>query len=85
MRRWQALGQLAPATVRRLGHVLEVCYPARRGVREELEALAAAEAKCCAFVTWTVTDAPDQVTLRVSADPRRLDDLAEIAALFGVG
>ena len=53
--RWQALADTATPSARRVGHQLEVRYQPGPGVREELEALAAAEAKCCSFVTWAVT------------------------------
>jgi hypothetical protein len=52
-------------------------------VLSELRALASAEAECCSFVTWTVSQEHDDVILRVAADPERPDDVAGIASLFG--
>jgi MerR family copper efflux transcriptional regulator len=83
MRRWQDLSAQGRPTTRRSGHLLEVRYHAGRGIREELEALAAAERECCAFVTWTVGQEEGHVVLRVEANPARPDDVAPIAALFG--
>jgi len=84
MARWQRLADTATPSPRRAGHQLEVRYQPGPGVREELEALAAAEAKCCSFVAWAVTQDGDQAVLHVTADPRTPDDVAPIAALFGV-
>jgi hypothetical protein len=50
------------------------------GVREELEAFAAAERQCCAFVAWTVTEEASRLVLRVVADAATPDDVASIAA-----
>jgi hypothetical protein len=83
MARWERLAQRAAPSAQRLGRELEVSYAAASGVREELEALAAAEAECCAFVTWTVAQDGERVVLRVTADPQRPDDVAPIAALVG--
>lgn len=83
MRRWQQLTATAGATARRAGHRLEVSYRAGPGVRPELEALAAAEAQCCSFVTWAVRAQRDRVFLQVTAAPGSPDDLTPIAVLFG--
>ncbi len=53
MRRWEALARKGRPIARRSGHRLEVRYQPEPGVRDALEALAAAERKCCAFVAWT--------------------------------
>ncbi len=57
--------------------------PARAGVRDELEALAAAERQCCAFVAWDVSQDGRHPVLHVTADPSAPDDIAPIAAMFG--
>ncbi len=82
--RWQRLADTATSSTRRAGHQLEVRYRLGPGVREELEALAAAEAKCCSFVAWAVTQDGDHAVLQVTADPRTPDDVAPIAALFSL-
>jgi hypothetical protein len=85
LRRWQRLADTAGPRASRTAHRLEVRYLPGPGVREELEALAAAEASCCAFVTWTVTDEDGAAVLHVAADPSSPDDIAAIAGLFGAG
>jgi hypothetical protein len=83
MRRWEALSKKGHPCARRRGHLLEVRYQPRLGLREELEALAAAERQCCSFAAWNVSHDHDHVVLRVAADPGAPDDVAAIAALFG--
>jgi hypothetical protein len=83
MLRWQALARKGRPSTRRSGHRLEVRYLPGPGVREQLEALAAAERQCCAFVAWEVSQEGDHPVLHVTADPSSPDDVAPIAALFG--
>jgi hypothetical protein len=83
MQRWEALSAAGHPTARRTGHLLEVRYDPELDVRDELEALAAAEQVCCSFVTWEISQDGDQIVLCVKADPSRPDDVAPIAALFG--
>ncbi len=86
MRRWQALAEKGRPSARRSGHRLEVRYEPEPGVRDELEALealAAAERQCCAFVAWEVRHDGHHSVLHVTADPSAPDDVAPIAALFG--
>jgi hypothetical protein len=85
MQRWEALSVEGRPSARRCGHQLVVAYRAEPGVRDELEALAAAERECCSFVAWDVSQEADRVVLRVAADPGSPDDVAGIAALFGTG
>jgi hypothetical protein len=80
--RWRALSARGAPTVRREPGALVVAYPGARGVREELEALAAAERQCCAFAEWQVKPEGEHVVLRVSSDG---DGLVAIASLFGSG
>jgi hypothetical protein len=82
MHRWEALSARGHVSARRRGHLLEVRYEPVPGLREELQALAAAERACCSFADWQVTQAEDHVVLHVAADPGRPDDIAAIAALF---
>ncbi len=83
MRQWHALSEKGHPGARRRGHLLEVRYQPELGLREELEALAAAERRCCSFVAWNVNEDEVQVVLQVAADPGTPDDIAPIAALFG--
>ncbi|KAA1428777.1 hypothetical protein [Nocardioides antri] len=83
LRRWQRLVQLGRATAALQGELLAVRFHAEPGVKEELEALAAAERRCCSYLTWTVASQADSVTLLVTADSARPEDVAHIATLFG--
>ncbi len=83
LRRWQAVADKGHPVAQRRGHRLEVRYQPEAGVRDELEALAAAERQCCKFVAWDVIQDGQHPVLRVTADPSRPDDVAPIAALFG--
>ena len=83
MRRWEALSEKGHPDARQRGHVLEVRYEPKLGVREALDALVAAERGCCSFVAWEVSQDEDYVVLRVTADLGAPDDVALIAALFG--
>ena len=83
MRRWQALAKKGRPSARRSDHRLEVRYQPEPGVRDELDALAAAERQCCAFVAWDVSQDGHYPVLYVTADPSAPDDVAPIAALFG--
>ena len=82
MRRWKQLGERATPTGRRSGRELEVRFQPGPGVQEELEALAAAEAQCCAFVAWTVLLDGGQPVLRVTAPKDRPEDIESIASAF---
>lgn len=84
MARWQRLSDTAAPIARRAGRRLEVRYQARPGVREELETLAVAETQCCSFVAWQVSDVDGDPVLHVTARPDSPEDVAPIAALFGV-
>ena len=83
MRRWQALAEKGRPSARRSGHRLEVRYQPEPGVSDELEVLASAERRCCAFVAWDVALEGHHPVLRVTADPSTPDAVVPIAALFG--
>ena len=72
-------------SARRDGHRLVVAYRVQPGVRDELEALAAAERQSCSFAARSVSQEGDRVILSVATDPGRPDDVDRIAALFGAG
>jgi hypothetical protein len=82
MQRWKALSARGRLGARRSGHLLEVLYQPTPGLREELQALAAAERQCCSFAEWEVTDEDDHVVLHIRADPGRPADITMLAALF---
>jgi hypothetical protein len=85
-RRWQQLAAVAAPTVRVAGHRLEVRYqPAWAGRLKELQSLAGAEAECCTFAEWAVTEQDGTPTLLVAAGPDASERIEPIAALFGAG
>jgi hypothetical protein len=85
LRRWQLLAEKSPPRAQRRGHRLEVRWQLRAGVKDELEALAAAERQCCSFASWFVSSDGADVVLYITGDENRPDDVAPIAGLFGVG
>jgi len=84
MRRWKQLVERATPTARRTGRELEVRFQPGREVQDELEALVAAEAQCCAFVTWTVLLDGGHPVLRVTAPEDRPKDIESIVSAFAV-
>jgi hypothetical protein len=83
VRRWQALAEVGRPSAHRSGHRLKVRYQPGPGVREELEALTAAERQCCSFVAWDVRQEGQDPVLYVTADPSAPDDVVPIATLSG--
>ena len=83
MRRWRMLLEANNPITSREGRTLDVRFEPGAGVLDELASLAAAEQRCCSFVTWTVTEDNGRPLLRVLAKPESPDDVASIAALFG--
>ncbi len=84
MRRWRQPVERSTPTARRMGHELEVRFHPGPGVQDELEALAAAEAQCCAFVAWNVLVDGGRLVLRVTAPEDRPEDIESIASAFAV-
>jgi len=81
-RRWRQLAAEAAPVARRTEGRLEVRYQPGPGVLAELAALAAAEAECCSFVDWAVTEQAGDPTLVVSAPADQPGNIEPIAALF---
>jgi hypothetical protein len=79
MARWRALSPSRRPGYGRETDELIIRYQLRSGVREELEALVAAERECCAFADWEVSLDAGDVLLRVRSTP---DGVAAIAAMF---
>ena len=57
-------------------------FRADPGVRERLEALAAAEAECCAFMTLAVTEENGELVLSIDAPPDAEPVVHELVAAF---
>jgi hypothetical protein len=77
-RRWQLLAETSPPRAQLSGHRLEVRWRLRAGVKDELEALAAAERRCCSFVSWSVSPDGADMVLYVTADKNRPGDVAAV-------
>jgi hypothetical protein len=78
--RWSALSERTGPVLRREVDRLVVAYPARQSVSAELEALAAAERRCCAFLRWEVVHEDDHVLLHIIGSGDGLDAIAAIVA-----
>jgi hypothetical protein len=57
-------------------------FRARAGVRERVEAAAAAEAECCAFLDFDVEHDSEATTLTITAPNGGAKVVGELAALF---
>lgn len=85
---WQRLARRAQLEAsRQPGGAVELTYRDLPGVTRELRRLADAEARCCPFLTFTVTaEAGQPVTLRIAAcpqaDPGVAADLDQLASMF---
>lgn len=86
LNRWQLLAERISAPRSNAGVIgSKVRWQLQAGVREQLEALAAAERRCWSCVSWCVSlDGADMV-LYVTAEENRPGDVAPIAVLFGAG
>jgi hypothetical protein len=60
----------------------ELRFAAGTGVRERVEAIVAAESRCCAFLDMTVTDEADTVVLTITAPDGAELVLTELADAF---
>jgi MerR family transcriptional regulator, copper efflux regulator len=61
------VGRAALLDVRDDGTHAELRFAAGAGVRHRVDAIRAAESRCCAFLDMTVTDEPDTVVLTIDA------------------
>ena len=59
------VGRAALIDARACGPRAELRFAAGAGVRDRVEAIVAAEAQCCAFLTMHVTEEPDTVVLAI--------------------
>lgn len=81
----EALGRDALLAAHVTGTRAELRFSAAPEVRERVERFAAAERRCCAFLSLQVTGSPDAVLLTVDAPPDAAGVLAELVAAFGAG
>ena|SRR5215217_960017 len=60
-------------------------FAARRGVRERVDAVVAAESSCCAFLAMRVAEQPGAVVLTIDAPEDAEPVLAELVDAFTAG
>jgi hypothetical protein len=66
------------------GHA-ELRFAASDRVRPRVERFVEAESRCCAFLTFQLTDAADEVLLSIDAPAEAQGVLADLVAAFGAG
>jgi hypothetical protein len=76
------LGRDALVDARRDGARAELRFAARPGVRERVAAIAAAEARCCAYLDLRVGDGAGAVVLQIGAPAGAEPVLAELVDAF---
>jgi hypothetical protein len=64
------------------GRYARLRFAAGEGVRERVDAIVAAESRCCAFLTMRVTGEPDVVALSIDAPEDAEPVLAELVDAF---
>lgn len=80
MARWKAVTARAAGERTPTEHGVRLSFTAAPGVATELRELAALEADCCAFATWTVREDSDRVLVDVSGDSP--EAAAAVQAMF---
>ncbi len=77
-----ALGEAALDSAQIDGALAVLRFRARERVRERLEALVAAEAKCCGFLKMDLHDAPGVVILTIRSEPGGEPVVADLVSAF---
>jgi MerR family copper efflux transcriptional regulator len=77
-----ALGAAALASARTEPTRAELRFAAAPGVRERVEAIVAAESRCCPFLSMRVEDEPRLVVLTIAAPEGAESVVEELAAAF---
>jgi hypothetical protein len=83
MARIAELGRDALVAARVDGRRAELRFAAGAGVRARVQRFVEAESRCCAFLSFRLTDRADDVLLRIDAPPDAEGVLAELVAAFG--
>ena len=76
------LGNEALVDARRQATRAELRFATKAGVRGRVEAIVAAESKCCPFLTMRVSDEQDAVLLTIDAPEDAKPVLDELVAAF---
>jgi hypothetical protein len=77
-----ALGRKALLDVRRGPGQVDLRFAGAPGIRDQVEAIGAAESECCPFLTLTVTGDRDVVVLSIEAPEEAGPVLSELVAAF---
>lgn len=78
----RAIGQRALLTADVAAGQAVLRFAPSAETRERLEAIVAGEARCCAFLSMTLTDSDDAVVLTITAPDGAEPVLAELVAAF---
>ncbi len=78
-----ALGHAALIETSRAGSQAELRFAPGATVRQRLEGIVANEARCCPFLTMTVSEKPDAITLHLAAPDGAEKAVSEITEAFG--
>jgi hypothetical protein len=76
------LGRDALLDARVDGARAQLRFAAGEGVRERVARFVEAESRCCAFLSFALAEAPDEVVLRIDAPAGAEGVLAELVAAF---
>jgi hypothetical protein len=82
LREIAALAREALVSVERDGPVAVLRFAGGRGVARRLDAIVAAELRCCAFLSFERTDDGDGFVLRIAAPPGGAFMVDALAAAF---
>ena len=77
------LGRAALLEATASGRRAELRFAAGAGVRDRIDAIVAAEAQCCAFLTMSVTEDADTVVLVIDAPEGAEPVVSELVGAFG--
>jgi hypothetical protein len=78
----RGLGRDALLSVDRGALIATLRFRPEPGVRERVEAIAAAEGDCCGFLSFEVADAHEAITLTIVAPEGGEPMLEELASMF---
>jgi hypothetical protein len=76
------LGRAALLEAHHDGTHAELRFAVGAGVRQRIDAIVAAESRCCAFLAMHVSDAPTSVVLTIDAPAGADEAVAEIVDAF---
>jgi len=80
----RALGHDALLSARRVGPLAVLRFTADPDTRARVEAIVAAESRCCAFLTMRISTDPDAIALTIEAPDEAEVVLQDLVEAFGV-